>query len=356
LIAASAFLVDAAAAQTPDRPIEKVRVTYQATGDCPTSESFMAQVRARVGTAWEAPANELARTIDVRVTGGAEKSIARIDFVDENAQPITRVVTASSCDEVVTGIALVTALAIESRIAEAVGKSEPASPSSNEPAPAPSATESSPAEAKPKTPSSSPPPTARPREAPSPPPYYDFGGGVIAASGALPRVAVGPRAFLGFGWTHGPDVRLGADFLRTAAVDTVVSGRSYSSTFRLILARASACPFAFGDTVRILPCGGVEIGQLLGEGIDSNAQANGLSVSGTEKGLLWLAPFLGVRGDVGWNVFFAEVELSLAFAVSGGGSNFVFQTKTASGGVVDDTVHTVSPVTPGGALTLGLRL
>jgi hypothetical protein len=351
---ALALVAGAAVAQTSGRPAEKVRVTYDASSGCPGSNAFLEQVRARVGAGWEAPPNELARTIEVRVTVGDERSVARIDFVDENNQPISRVVTAKTCDEVVTGIALVTALAIESRIAEAVGKSEPATATA-----APAASELPAAQRAPEepkvTPAPAPVPVQTPREESGPPPHYDFGGGVIASAGALPGITFGFRGFVGVGWRGGPDLRIGGEFSNTGSVQSTVNGNTYDSKFSLALGRASMCPLAFGEALRFLPCAGIEIGSISAKGFD--ASRSGLQVEGGEASGVWVAPFASLRADVTWEIFFAEAELSLAFPVLPPKRDFVFQRTPARGAPpTEDKVHTIWPVSPGLALTVGLRL
>lgn len=350
-----------ASAQAVERPAEKVRVTYQATPGCPGSDAFFEQVRARVGSGWEAPPNELARTIEVRVTGGAEKSVARIDFVDENKQPIARVVTAATCDEVVTGIALVTALAIESRIAEAVGKSEAPMP-----APAPQTTERA-SEAPETTQRAAPVPVPAhvDREDQSPPPRFDVGGGARFAAGALPHPAIGFAGFVGLGFPRGPDFRLGVDFSSTGSVETRSQAAAaagldsrYVSSFSLLLGRGTICPLAFGTVPRVLPCAGVELGRLHGEQVGSTG--GGLRIDPTEpQNLVWFAPFLAVRVDAEWDIFFVEIEASATVPVAPIGRDFVFLTTVPNGqrsDQVSEKVYSIWPIVPGADLALGLRL
>jgi hypothetical protein len=347
-----------AGAEAAVRPPEKVRVTYDATPGCPTSNAFFAQVRERVGTDWEAPPNELARTIEVRVTGGADKSVARIDFVDENREPIARVVTAKTCDEVVAGIALVTALAIESRIAEVVGKSEP-------PAAAPPPTNEAPTEERKATPApvAAPPgPAAPTRSEPSgPPPHVDIGAGALASVGALPHATVGFRGFAGIGFPHGLDFRLGVDYSSAGSVETTSkavgssgSAGRYLSSFSLLSGRASVCPFAFGTALRLLPCGGVEVGVLHAEGLGSSGSAIRTDAT-SESNPVWFAPFLGARADATWDVFFVEFEASAGFPISPKKRDFVFETASA-GRTVTDTVYAIWPVVPAASLAVGVRL
>jgi hypothetical protein len=350
---ALALVASAAVAQTPGRPAEKVRVTYEASSGCPGSDVFLGQVRARVGAAWEAPPNELARTIEVRVTGGAERSVARIDFVDENNQPISRVVTAKTCDEVVTGIALVTALAIESRIAEAVGKSEPATSTAAPVASGTPAAQGAQDERKVVAPAA-PAPVRPPPEEPSAPPHYDIGGGVVASAGALPGITFGFLGFVGLGWKGGPDLRIGGGLSNTGNVNSTVNGNAYESKFTLALARASTCPLAFGGAVRFLPCAGLEIGSISAKGFD--ASRTGLRVEGGEASAVWVAPFAALRVDVTWEVLFVEAELAFAFPVLPPRRDFVFQRTAPGSPATEDKVHTIWPVSPGLALAVGLRL
>lgn len=359
LTTALVFLASAAAAQSESKSPEKVRVAYEASAGCPGSDVFLAQVRERVGTGWEAPPNVLARTIEVRVTGGGDRSIARIDFVDENQQPITRVVTAKTCDEVVTGIALVTALAIESRIAEAVGKSEPA-PATDSTAPA---SEVPGAERAPEAPNVLPSPLLKPapppQDEPGPTPRYEVGAGLLMSFGALPQIPTfGFHTFLGLAWRSGFDVRVGFDQASSGIVQKVVNGHEYQSSFSLNTFHASVCPLALGSTIRLLPCGGLEAGWLAVSALDSSSPD--LTVRGGDYSPAWLAPVASLRGDATWDVFFAELQVSFAVPIFPKERDFVFErTATTAAGVTttsSDTVHTIWPVVPSASLSLGLRL
>jgi hypothetical protein len=67
---------------------------------------------------------------------------------------------------------------------------------------------------------------------------------------------------------------------------------------------------------------------------------------------------VSVRGDVTWEVFFAEVEVFLGVPVSPVDRDFVIR-RTVPGTPprdVEDKVHTIFPVNPGAALSVGLRL
>jgi hypothetical protein len=343
------LLPRAAAAEPPPAP-EKVRLAYEAPSNCPTKEVFLAQVRGRVGTDWEAPQDVLAHTIDVRVESLQGHSVAKIDF-EEQGQRVSRVVSASTCDEVVSGIALVTALAIESRVAEALDKSEPAT---TDAAPAESAAPAPPADgtAPPETmPATTPPVVVAPaRVLVSPPPahqspprarayHVDFGAAGVAKSGVGPTLAWGGRVFGGVGWHRGPDFRIGVDYAQTPNRER---GGAVTEFFLLGL-RAAACPVAFGreGSVRVLPCAGVEAGAHHGESTTSPTIRGGSATLGS------VAPFAAVRGEAVWGKVFVELELDARFPLRH--PTFYFTDPRQD-------VYTVNPVAFGISTGIGLRL
>jgi hypothetical protein len=162
---------------------EKVRLVYDAPPGCPDRAALLEGVRARIGSAWEAPEGELARQIDVHVQARGGRFVATVEFVDVEGQRVTRSVGGEQCQNVVNGIALVTALAIESRVEEALDQSEPVS------APPPAAAPARP-------------PSPRPLPSgslSSPAPWGAFRAG-LRGSGVT---AVGPELALGAGFFGG---------------------------------------------------------------------------------------------------------------------------------------------------------
>ena len=191
--------VGSAVAEPRSLPREQVRVTYDAPPSCPTSEAFLSQVRARVGTDWEAPRDVLASTIEVRVSGTESQRVARIDFVDDHGQKFTRTISATTCDEVVSGIALITALAIESRMAEAFDPDESApvpDPASPDASPVPAALPPQPVVPVPRSEAlERPRPSSlRPRTV-----HIDVGAAGWVGLGVGPALGRGFRGFMGFG-------------------------------------------------------------------------------------------------------------------------------------------------------------
>jgi hypothetical protein len=175
------------------RPIEpsseKVRIHYEAPVACPDREALLEGVRARIGSAWEAPDGELARQIDVRVQVRDRRFVATIEFVDVEGQRVTRSVGGEFCENVVNGIALVTALAIESRVEEALDQSEPAVPPAAATAPVAPATRPAPRT------TSRPPPPAGPETA------LRAGVRGSGVTGVGPELALGAGLFGGLEWS-----------------------------------------------------------------------------------------------------------------------------------------------------------
>jgi hypothetical protein len=189
VVLASAPRVHADDLGTPIEPSdEKVRLVYDAPPACPDRAALLEGVRARIGSEWEASEGELARQIDVRVQARNARFVATIEFVDVEGQRVTRSVAGEQCQNVVNGIALVTALAIESRVEEALDQSEPVAPAERAPSPA------------------SPAPRAAPRVTrPSPPAPVPAGGlraGIRGSgvTGVGPELALGAGFFAGIEW------------------------------------------------------------------------------------------------------------------------------------------------------------
>ena len=333
------LLARSAAGQPAPPPPEKVRVAYEASPGCPAADVFLSQVRARVGTDWEAPRDVLARTIQVRVSATEERSVARIDFVDEKGQKFTRTVSATTCDEVVSGIALITALAIESRVAEALDQSEPGQPDVAppvQPAPGPPAAPA-PVVTTPPKPRGSAPPSRASR---APPPHVDLGDAGLIGAGVGPALGEGLRSFIGVGWKSGPDFRLGVDYLRTPPVFRSEAWTEFST----LGARASGCPVAvaLGALFRLLPCAGAVVGAHHGEGVGSKTVSKG------SDSPIFLRPFASVRSEIAWDAFFVELEGEAKFAVD---HRFQFNTQPTPTSVYD-----VPPVAFGLSAGVGVRL
>jgi hypothetical protein len=311
-----------ALAETVVSPPEKVRVDYAAPPECPDRQAFLAAVRARVGTDWEAPDTQLAHAIDVQVMTAEGRSVARIEFLDVHGQRVTRTVAAATCADVVSGIALVTALAIESRVTgvdetagPASGSAAPAAsgvpPVASSPLPPPEVPKSEAAAAAAPAPAPAP---ASPRREPLVPRHYDVGGGGLVAGGAGPTVALGARLFAGVGWDRGPDFRIGADYARS--IVDVQNG--VDVWFAILGGRLSACPWAFGvaGVARVLPCVGASAGVHHGEGLGSSRYQPG------SANPFFFTPFASLRAEASLDALFLEVEAEGRFSFYDRSFNF----------------------------------
>jgi len=100
---------------------EPVRVTYAAPEICPTEEVFLERVRSRTRRATFAEPGELARSFDVRIlrAQGNDELLGQLEFVDLDGNRAVRSLRGSACEQVASSLALITALAIDDRMAEA---------------------------------------------------------------------------------------------------------------------------------------------------------------------------------------------------------------------------------------------
>jgi hypothetical protein len=279
---------------------EAVRVDYLSPPGCPGPAEFMEKLRSREPSARAARAEELARRVSVAVQMDEEGYRARLDFVDVRGDAIVGTLFGATCDEVVTGIALVSALAIEAQ-REDEGREEP-------PVTEPVADVSAP-------------PPDRER-------LHEPVRVVDRAPVALPR-ARRPRWRIGFGigggnsfyaapeapFSFDPAVRVGHD--RTPA-SVRASFRYWSSdiegprraTFRGMAAGIEGCPIAWpaSGPLKLEPCLAFDLGRLEGRG-----EAGGAIESTRTASILWadargIARFrigvtpnveLEVQGDLG---------------------------------------------------------
>jgi hypothetical protein len=170
---------------------DRIRLAYEAPFDCPAQRAFLEEVRARLTTGWEAREGELARIMDVRVRNEGVRYVATLTFTTPEGIAVRRVVSGKSCDSVVTGIALVAALAIDARLAATPQEA------AEEPALAPGASE--PAAVKPATApvaARMSPPAQTPASAPNSNFRTELGTRISLVTGVGPGSALGPGAFV----------------------------------------------------------------------------------------------------------------------------------------------------------------
>ena len=107
---------------------EPIRVRFEAPEGCPDEAAFLDQVRARTAKARVAAAGEKARTFSVRLTQEGRSIRGRL-AIEESADPTgLREVTGERCAEVVSALALITALAVDPQALTAAPARLPAPP------------------------------------------------------------------------------------------------------------------------------------------------------------------------------------------------------------------------------------
>ncbi|MBI3203722.1 MAG: hypothetical protein HYZ29_19440 [Myxococcales bacterium] len=220
-----------------------VRLELDAPEGCPSAAEFQHEVETRLDRGRIAGSTDLARTYRVKVTQGDPGTVATLDFTDQDGTRASREVTGASCSEAVSAIALVTALAIEARVAK-----------DEAPAPAP-LREAPKLPAAPKPPRHSAPP---PRAARALPDFvFGFGASVGVDQGFAPKLAPAVAA-VGEVLHHSHAARISLRFSDTgpARVDSGIA------EFSLYAARLSACPVRLepGASLALVPCAGAEVG------------------------------------------------------------------------------------------------
>ncbi|HET7543036.1 MAG TPA: hypothetical protein VFK05_24350 [Polyangiaceae bacterium] len=100
---------------------EPVRVTYAAPEICPSEEVFLERVRSRTRRATFAAPGELARSFDVRIIRAVAKDelLGQLEFIELDGNRVVRSLRGSACEQLASSLALITALAIDDRMAEA---------------------------------------------------------------------------------------------------------------------------------------------------------------------------------------------------------------------------------------------
>jgi hypothetical protein len=280
---------------------EPVRFDYLAPAGCPDAEVFASRVRERTTRARPGEPGELARTFVVEVHAEPEGASARLSFTDVRGTEVVRAVRGDTCDEVVSAIALVTALAIEAG---------PSEPGATPPLPLPAPASVAPAPAK-----TAPPPEPR-RALRRPLPdvvAWSLGIQTSVTSWLGPPPNLGVGAFGEVGRYEGPSARLtllGATSHTLVEVEGEPSAPPRRADFLALIARLEGCPLAaqLGAGFRAIPCLAVGIGRLEGEGQRGTVEA------ATSKAIFWAELVPTLRFD--WTladslVFFVEGELGV---------------------------------------------
>lgn len=282
-------------------PEEAVRFRYEAPSACPAVDVFTARVRERTSRGREALPEELARTFTLSITLDSRGFSGTIEFLDDSGSSVSRRVRGEECDAVVSSLALITALALDSTLREdaQLGADETITPTQPEPA--------KPPQPAPTVAPSTAPLVVRPAR-PAAPFLVSARVGLAAAfESSLPAPVWGMLGQLDFrgDWA----LRLLAHY-EDAEIE-VDSGRAIA--VRVLGIETSVCPLRphVGD-FSLYPCLSIDIGSLRASGIKRDRL-----VSVDTKTLLWAA--LGAETRFSWeprDPFWAELRAGVGVPLS----------------------------------------
>lgn len=240
-----------------------VRIDYQAHEGCPAADVLVEEITWRTALARVAAPGEAALAVRARITKRGAVSRGRLSL-GEGREKITREISGASCDEVVSALALVTALAIDPRAS--TGRRPPPPPPPRLPRPLPPVPPR-PAFAPPAPAILGPPLPAFPLARPASPPRWKIGARASAAFEATPRPLFGAAVVVerAISPRLEASVRVAIDVAATGGFDVGPGGAS----FLRAIGRVEGCVFALRPArwMSIVPCVGAESGVLRGEGI-----------------------------------------------------------------------------------------
>jgi hypothetical protein len=252
----AALVVSAPA--TAEQPEEAIRFNYDAPAECPNLVAFTARVRERTARGRLAEPGELARTFTLVLRSDTDGYAGSIEFLDETGQPVQRKLHGEQCDSVVSGLALITALSLDSslRVDEPRDESgaavaEPAAevPPSESPQPAAVA-----------APRKSPPAPAVPRS---------LSRARLGVAAGYDSATAAPRfGLLGeLDWRSGLGLRLTAHY----GTSQVVVDRDHQVDLRLLGLETALCAFrARLGALWLVPCANLDVGTLRAAGVASD--------------------------------------------------------------------------------------
>ena len=282
-----------------------VSIRYQAPAECRSEAWFLQQVLRRARHARLAVGSESAREFRVVITQSANESRARLDFVDVESKHVQRDLEGSNCAEVVAGIALITALAIDPLLADPT-QEHAASASSDRAQQFPPQAVAKPPLTLPVSPANA---SSNTAGAPI---------GEPRRSSLLLGVSLGTASYIAPVWA--PSITLYSEFvspnhgaalrLRISYSDSgEVTRNAANMRFWLAAGMTEGCPWAAQLTtgLRIWPCAGAQIGILHAQGLQSERLPFPNSTHS-----LWLAGDIALRTQI-------ELSRTLVFEIEGQG-------------------------------------
>lgn len=336
----AALAAHASAQGSSSKPSEPLRVDYRREGACPDGDAFFGAVRARTERARPATSGEAARTLKVTVAEEARGSRGTLAIVaaDGASSTSVREVRAATCDDVVSALALVAALAIDPEARTTPVALVPAPSSSSSGAPDAGVNDGAPPPAPPASASNSaspsglpaPPPTPSappPRKPLEPAPEKPVSLGVEVGVGAEGSTVLATRpafsVLLGLDVTRdslfSPALTLRAS--RSLAGTAATSAGSASFVFSNVALEPCPVRFRLAEGVSLLPCARLGVGYVdaTGSGITTPANATRLwgDVGAHARVSLALARFFsldfngGVRVPVSRDRYYVEPDATV---------------------------------------------
>jgi len=260
---------------------EDVRLAWDAPPGCPERSRFEAEVRARTSAARFTDASDQVRRFEVDIARSGDRWVGALQIEGPDSASSRREFDGDACDEVVSALALLTALAIDPNASSApaddlvLAPAEPQPLASAAPIPPP------PVPARPVEP-----PSRRPATLPSTPWHMAVGPEALLAT------RVGPQSMPALGlfaevWQprdrgliHGYRVALSAAW-----------SSSDEARWQWYQARVRACPLrtGWGSVVAVRGCAGIDAGVVHGEGVsvaEPRTATRPWLGAGTEAGLV----------------------------------------------------------------------
>ncbi len=233
-------------------PAHAAELSWSAPEGCPERAEIEEKIERVVGR----PLAEVGRlNIDVTLSGGGERWSMRMR-TQLHGQPHgdgagERTIEGTSCAEVSEAAAVAVAMAVLEH-AEAVP--DPVTRSPEQPAPPPPAAEPVAATSEPSTENAE----------PGTPLRFGLGVGAAVDGGALPLPALGAALELFAGYGRLRAILLGTLF---ASQTTEIADGVAAAEFELALGALLLCGEGTPSPLRLLGCGGFELGELSGEGL-----------------------------------------------------------------------------------------
>ncbi len=267
VLAAAALAAAPARAEPPP-----LRVDYEAAPGCPGAAIFLEEIQWRTSLARVAGPEEAALPVNARIVRRGAVSRGRL-VLGVGKDAITREVEGAPCDEVVSALALITALAVDPRARTAPKAPPPPPPPDLPPLPPPPPPPAPPLAAHvtalpPPAIIGAPLPAVLEGPAPAPNrPRWSLGARVSTALSVTRRPLLGGGIFaeraLDERW--GASLRLAVELAGTGSFDVGPGG----AWFLLGFARIEGCAFAqrARSWFLLVPCLGVEGGAIGGGGI-----------------------------------------------------------------------------------------